>query len=211
MAIIDAIMNLFSKDILIPEKIVEVVSRFAPINAEEVPLDLEEVALFWLNKSSERLRQIIEDELNNETESINYIPCLPFIQDITELNTGCSLVALLSFYCPEYLNWREVILKEQDEMTEEEALKNLETVQYFCSKYLPYDICFVELENFIRIKNQMRVNLLTFISDLLYLFEVKPAQCVKRPEFDFVEDLDYDFKENERMNNNEGERNLFRL
>lgn len=202
MAIVDAMMNLFSKDVLIPEKIVEVVSRFAPIDADEVPLDIEEVALFWLNKSSERFRQVIEDELNNnETESITYIPCLPFIQDITELNTGCSLAALLSFYCPEYLNWREVCLKEQDEMSEEDCLKNLETVQYFCSKYLPYDICFIETENFLRIKNQMRINLLTFISDLLYLFEVKPASCVRRPEYEF-DDLDYDFKENERINHN---------
>lgn len=203
MAIIDAIMSVFSKDILIPEKIVEVVSRFAAIDADEVPLDIEEVALFWLNKSSECFRQVIEDELNNnETESINYIPCLPFIQDITELNTGCSLVALLSFYSPDYLNWREVCLKEQDEMTEEDCIKNIETVQYFCAHYLPYDICFIQLENFLKIKNQMRINLLTFISDLLYLFEVKPANCVRRPEYEFEELIDYDFKENERINHN---------
>ena len=202
MAIIDAMMSLFAKDVLIPEKIVEVVSRFAAIDAEEVPLDIEEVALFWLNKSSERFRQVIEDELNNnESESINYIPCLPFIHDITELNTGCSLVALLSFYCPEYLNWREVCLKESDEMSDENCIKNLETVQYFCAKYLPYDICFIELDNLIKIKNQMRINLLTFISDLLYLFEVKPATCVKRPEYEYDE-LDLDFKENERINHN---------
>lgn len=204
MALIDAMMSLFSKDVLIPEKIVEVVSRFAPIDADEVPLDIEEVALFWLNKSSERFRQVIEDELNsNEADSINYIPCLPYIQDITELNTGCSLVALLSFYCPEYLNWREVSLKEQNEMCEEECVKNLETVQYFCAKYLPYDICFIELENFLKIKGQMRINLLTFIADLLYLFEVKPATCVRRPEYELpADDYDYDFKENERINHN---------
>lgn len=179
MIVIEAIMALYIKDILIADQVTEVVSRYYAIQNEDLPLTIEETALFWVNKSAQRLKQQAKDELARfENESLSYVPSIHEAQELAELGSGASLLALISLYCPDYINWTEICLKEQ--LTLEECMANLEMLQYFCAKYLPYDICFLDIEDFLRLQNAMKINLLAFIADLLYLFEIKPANCVRR-------------------------------
>ena len=59
MVIVDALMSLYIKEVLIPEKVIEVVNRFAPVDpeSEELPEEAEDAALYWLNKSCQKIER----------------------------------------------------------------------------------------------------------------------------------------------------------
>ncbi|RWS13538.1 calmodulin-regulated spectrin-associated protein 2-like protein [Dinothrombium tinctorium] len=181
MVIIEAIMALYIKEVLISEKIVEVVNRFMPIDQEEeLPTEPEEAALFWINKSCEKMKLRIEEELSHLGNQPNLVsPPLAFLEDLSDLSDGCSLAAVLSFYCPDQLKWTEICFNESMGMAD--SIYNLQLVQYFCQEKLPYNICFLNLEDFLYLHETIRPNILAFIADLLYLFEIKPCPVVRRP------------------------------
>ncbi|GFT30520.1 hypothetical protein TNCV_2377961 [Trichonephila clavipes] len=58
MAVIDGIMSLYIKEVLIPEKIVEVVKKFSYVDINsEMPSNAEEAAVLWINKCCKALEQ----------------------------------------------------------------------------------------------------------------------------------------------------------
>ncbi|RWS30210.1 calmodulin-regulated spectrin-associated protein 2-like protein [Leptotrombidium deliense] len=180
MVIIEAIMALYIKEVLIPEKLVEVVSRFIAIDPEEpLPSDPEEAAIFWMNKSCIRMKQRMDDELFHLGNDNVVSPPLLVLEDLADLSDGCSLATLLSFYCPEQLNWTEICFNESMGMAD--SIYNLQLVQYFCQEKLPHNICFLSLEDFLYLHETIRPNVLAFIADLLFLFEIKPSPFVRRP------------------------------
>ncbi|RWS27152.1 calmodulin-regulated spectrin-associated protein 2-like protein [Leptotrombidium deliense] len=178
MAIIDAMMALFVKEVLIPEKVVEVVTRFIAVDSHEsLPNSAEDAALFWINKSC--LKQRMDYALFHSGSDMSVSPPLLILEDLVDLSDGCSLATLLSFYCPEQLNWTDVCFNES--MAISDRVYNLQLVQYFCQEKLQHNICFLTLDDFLYIHETIRLNVLAFVADLLYLFEIKPAPCVKRP------------------------------
>ncbi|XP_067142447.1 LOW QUALITY PROTEIN: patronin [Centruroides vittatus] len=212
MAVIESIMALYIKEVLIPEKVMEVISRFSVIRLPiDKPIDAKHAALLWINKSCVKMRHRIEEELGSyrspgETEvnledyrlcctaicrkptlhnhtflqtDRHVVPCIPIAQDLNDLSDGCCLAALLCFYCPGYLNWQDVRLSDSPSLAD--SVYNLQLVQRFCQEYLPHDIHFLTLEDFIYLHSSVHQNILALIADLMYLFEIRPAKCVNRP------------------------------
>ncbi|XP_076362125.1 patronin-like isoform X2 [Tachypleus tridentatus] len=185
MAVIEGIMALYIKEILIPEKVVEVCSRFSPVSvSDEFPEDPEDSAILWLNKCCFRMRQRIEEELGSYQISSSHepqstIPSVPVIEDLADLSDGCSLACLLAFYCPGYLHWKEICLLEP--MSLADSLYNLQVVEQFCRQNFPHDIYFFSLEDMLYMHSSIRQNILAFISDLMFLFEIRPVKGVIRP------------------------------
>lgn len=63
MSVIEAIMDLYIKEVLIPLKVFEVVRRFSDVQyPDEVPVNAEEAALLWINASAVALRDRIQQE-----------------------------------------------------------------------------------------------------------------------------------------------------
>ncbi|CAG2108321.1 unnamed protein product [Medioppia subpectinata] len=181
MVIIEAIMTLYIKEVLIPEKVAEVVSRFSYIEEDEIPDDLEEVAIFWINKCCVRLKQVMQRELNaDESTRDEPTPTLPMLEELTDLSDGCCLAALLSFYCPDHLKWQEIALNK--DMSLADSIYNLQLVQFFCEEKLPFNCCFLTLEDFLYLHETIQTNVLAFIADLLFFFEIRPAECVRQPD-----------------------------
>ncbi|CAL1278190.1 unnamed protein product [Larinioides sclopetarius] len=189
MAVIEGIMALFIKEVLIPEKVMEVVSRFAVVNPEsELPYDCEEAALLWINKCCIKMRHKIEEDLGT-----NHSPDSPdsshlqrgnasFIalaQDLGDLSDGCCLAALLSLYCPRYFKWQDIHL--HDPMTLADSVYNLQLVQKFCHEHLPQDIYCLSLEDMVYMHPSIVPNVLAFIADLMYIFEIRPPKHICRP------------------------------
>src|SRR5687767_3159699 len=102
MVIIEALMALYIKEVLIPEKVVEVVNRFSPIDPEEeLPEEAEDAALFWINKCCVKLKERAAQELAMERQHQDgecRVPALPPLEYLWDLSDGCSLAALVSFY-----------------------------------------------------------------------------------------------------------------
>lgn len=107
------------------------------------------------------------------------VPHIPVVQDLGELSDGCALASLLSFYCPSFLPWEDLCLNEP--MSLADSLYNLQLAQRFCDQHLPHDVCFLSVEDVLFVHPSVRQNLLALLADLMYLFEIRPAKCVRRP------------------------------
>ncbi|XP_054168829.1 patronin-like [Oppia nitens] len=180
MVIIEAIMTLYIKEVLIPDKVAEVVARFSYLEEDEIPDDLEEVAIFWINKCCARLKQTMQSELaaNPETRD-DSVPPLHMVTDLMDLSDGCALAALLSFYCPGHLKWQDICISV--DMYDEDSIYNIQLIQYFCEEKLPFDCCFLTIEDILFLHETIHTNVLAFIADLLFFFEIRPAECVRQP------------------------------
>ena len=111
------------------------------------------------------------------------IPTLSPLEYVWDLSDGCSLAALLTFYCPYVLSWREICFNEPMSMAD--SIYNLQLVEIFCQGNLPCDVFFLSVEDFFDCHRVVRQNVLAFVADLLYHFEIKPADCVQTPIVDY--------------------------
>lgn len=192
MVIMDGLMSLYIKEVLIPDKVIEVVNRFCPIDveSEELPDEAEDAALFWMNKSCQKLKERIGEEVSTLTPTPDpgkgdqsRIPILDPLEYVWDLSDGRYLAALLTFYCPSSLDWKEICFNEPMSMAD--SIFNLQLVQIFCSSNMPCDIFFLSVEDFFDCHRVIRQNILAFVADLLYHFEIKPAECVQTPIADY--------------------------
>ncbi|GAB6019537.1 hypothetical protein CHUAL_001111 [Chamberlinius hualienensis] len=207
MAVIEAIMALYLKETITVERIVLAVKRFLPAGPIELPADIEDALVYWINKVCVRMKHRIEDEMRiatsevqktqNETKEVTeasaakdvnssgdksnniadkVAPPLSLLQDLSDLSNGCCLNALISYYCPHIFRWQSICLNSPMSMAD--SLHNLQLVQRFCKEHLPYDPCFLTLEDLVYLHSSVTQNILVLLAELFFLFEIRPAKCV---------------------------------
>lgn len=197
MIIIECILMLYVKEIMILEKVAEVVSRFTgqsleqlfPEGVSELNLDEDEVALFWINRACNQLNVEIEKEYHtaramtgqnsnngNDDGDDSFCPLIPMVDALTDMCDGCSLLGLLAYYCPDFISYHDICLKQDISITD--SICNHQRVQYFCEEHFPTDICFLTVEDFLYLQESIFPNFLAFIADLLNLFEIQSISCV---------------------------------
>jgi len=200
MTIIEFILTLYVREILIPVKVGEVVSRFngdfESFDAANPEQDLppsaepEDVALFWVNRACTQLNQEIAREYmaavqedDSQIDPDEPCPVVPTLEELSDMCDGCSLFGLLAFYCSTLLGWREICLKQDISIAD--SIYNLQRVQYFTAENFPSDVCFLTLEDFLYLPEPLVPNFLAFIADLLFFFEIQPLDCVTPPYLRF--------------------------
>lgn len=180
-------MSLYIKEVLIPEKVAEVVHRYSPIdtNLEELPEEAEDAAIFWINKSCQKFRERISLELalltptEEDEEDDLIVPDISSVEYLWDLSDGVALTSLMAFYCPEELSWRDICYANPMTMTD--SIYNLQLIKLFCEEKLPCDVFFLTIEDFFDCNKLFRINVLAFVADLLYHFEIRPVDCVRPP------------------------------
>lgn len=183
-------MMLYTREILIPVKVMEVTSRFSGEEDDAIYTELppstepEDVALYWVNRACAQLNEeISRDHLMKQEDQHPSDPSnallVPSLDELSDMCDGCSLFALLAFYCPEHVDWREICLKQDISIAD--SIYNLQRIQYFCQELFPSDICFLSLEDFLYLPEPIVPNFLAFIADLLFMFEVQPVEAVTPP------------------------------
>ncbi|KAG8195834.1 hypothetical protein JTE90_008529 [Oedothorax gibbosus] len=181
MSIIDGIISLYIKEVLIPNKIVEVVKKFSTVDINsEMPSNSEEAAVLWINKCCRALEQDIRSECS--AGEVNKLPKIPVLQEISDVSDGCCIAAVISYYCPKYFRWQDVCWNTPISLGD--SIYNLQLVQTFCTKFLPRQISFLSLEDLLYLHPSIKENVLVFVADLLYMFVIYKADCVsprKRP------------------------------
>ncbi|KAI1286387.1 Patronin [Halotydeus destructor] len=186
MVIVEALMSLYIKEVLIPEKVVEVVNRFYPLDPDdEVPDEPEDAAVFWINKCCAKFKEKLNEEFKmfeRTDDDQEQVPTLPPVEYLWDLSDGCSIASVLAFYCPDDISWHEICYNEP--MSLNDSIYNLQLVQFFCQEKLPCDIFFITVEEFLDCHRIIRPNILCFIADLLYHFEIRTAPCVRLPTMD---------------------------
>ncbi|XP_055988762.1 calmodulin-regulated spectrin-associated protein 1 isoform X1 [Sorex fumeus] len=203
MAMVDALMMAYTVEMISIEKVVASVKRFSTFSAsKELPYDLEDAMVFWINKVNLKMRELTEKEVKlkqqlvdspahqkqspskwywklvpvryrREPLSTRQPPHFPLLDDL--LRDGCdgaALLAVIHYYCPEQMKLDDICLKEVTSMAD--SLYNIRLLREFSNEYL--NKCFyLTLEDMLYAPPVLKPNIMVFIAELFWWFEnVRP-------------------------------------
>ncbi|KFO21497.1 Calmodulin-regulated spectrin-associated protein 1 [Fukomys damarensis] len=202
MAMVDALMMAYTVEMISIEKVVASVKRFSTFSAsKELPYDLEDAMVFWINKVNLKMREITEREVKlkqqllespahqkspskwywklvpvryrREHLSARQSPCFPLLEDLMRGGSdGAALLAVVHYYCPEQMRLDDICLKEVPSMAD--SLYNIRLLREFANEHL--NKCFyLTLEDMLYAPLVLKPNVMVFIAELFWWFEnVKP-------------------------------------
>lgn len=191
MAMVDALMMAYTVEMISIEKVVASVKRFSTFSAsKELPYDLEDAMVFWVNKVNLKMREITEKEVKlkqqflespahqkvryrREHLSARQPPHFPLLEDLMrDGSDGAALLAVVHYYCPEHMKLDDVCLKEVTSMAD--SLYNIRLLREFSNEYL--NRCFyLTLEDMLYAPLVLKPNVMVFIAELFWWFEnVRP-------------------------------------
>lgn len=202
MSMIDALMMAYTVEMISIEKVVASVKRFSTFSAsKELPYDLEDAMVFWINKVNLKMREILEKEQRLKQQIIEspshqkspskwywklvpvryrrdhpsnrHLPYFPILEDLLkDISDGAALLTVIHFYCPEQMKLDDICLKEVPSMADN--LYNIQLLKEFSSEYL--NKCFyLTLEDMLYSPPVLKPNFMVFIAELFWWFEnVKP-------------------------------------
>ncbi|KAG8556100.1 hypothetical protein GDO81_017922 [Engystomops pustulosus] len=193
LAMIDTLMMAYTVEMVSIEKVIACVHKYSPFfQTADLPYDIEDAVMYWINKVNRHLKGILEQEQRvkeqqnvdpNTTQKARYrkdqnlykqLPCIPLMENILKDGTdGCALATLIHFYCPEVIRLEDICFKES--MSLADSLYNLQLIQEFCQEYLN-GCCHFSLEDMLYASSSIKANYLVFMAELFWWFEVvKPS------------------------------------
>lgn len=184
LALIDALMSIAAMETLIGVQ---------TSGAVESLSSWEDAVLQWVNGLNQKLRERTVGEESDPSQvgtepqhvepSLRYRkdkvqsrekPVFPVVGDVKDLSSGCAIVAVIHYYCPDLLRLEDVCMK--DCMSVTDSVYNLQLILEFCDSCLK-SCCHLTLEDMLYMPQELQVNMLSFLAELLNWFEVQ------RPEF----------------------------
>ncbi|XP_044157199.1 LOW QUALITY PROTEIN: calmodulin-regulated spectrin-associated protein 2 [Bufo gargarizans] len=193
LAMIDTLMMAYTVEMVSIEKVIACVHKYSPFfQTADLPYDIEDAVMYWINKVNGHLKGILEQEQRvkeqqnmdlSVTQKARYrkeqnlykqLPCIPLMENILKDGTdGCAIAALIHFYCPEVIRLEDICFKES--MSLADSLYNLQLIQEFCQEYLN-GCCHFSLEDMLYASSSIKANYLVFMAELFWWFEVvKPS------------------------------------
>ncbi|XP_062919974.1 calmodulin-regulated spectrin-associated protein 2a isoform X2 [Mobula hypostoma] len=200
LAMIDTLMMAYTVEMISIEKVVSCVQQFTNFfPATELPYDIEDAIVCWINKVNEHLKAIVTQEqklrrpqgpeisgsqrsptkwywklvparYRKDQTLPKQLPCIPPVENLLKDTTdGCALAALIHFYCPDIIRMEDICLKET--MSLADGLYNLQLIQEFCEGYLN-QCCHFLLEDMLYASSSIKNNYLVFMAELFWWFEV---------------------------------------
>ncbi|XP_047228980.1 calmodulin-regulated spectrin-associated protein 1a isoform X3 [Girardinichthys multiradiatus] len=200
--LIDALMMAYTAEMISIEKVVSCVKRFSNISAsKELPFDLEDAMILWINKINIKMRELTEKECKMKQHFLDspghhkspskwywkLVPVryrrdhlsgrtlqhFPLLEDILkDVSDGAALLALIHFYCPDLIRLEDICLKEVPSIAD--SVYNIQLLKEFANEYL--NKCFyLNPEDLLYSPPVLKNNVMTFIAELFWWFEsVKP-------------------------------------
>ncbi|XP_063282182.1 calmodulin-regulated spectrin-associated protein 2 isoform X1 [Pelobates fuscus] len=204
LAMIDTLMMAYTVEMVSIEKVIGCVHKYSPFfQAADMPYDIEDAVMYWINKMNGHLKGILEQEqrlkeqqnmdpnktpkssskwfwklvparYRKEPNVFRQLPCIPLMENILKDGTdGCAISALIHFYCPDVIRLEDICFKES--MSLADSLYNLQLIQDFCQEYLN-GCCHFTLEDMLYASSSIKANYLVFMAELFWWFEVvKPS------------------------------------
>ncbi|XP_062436939.1 calmodulin-regulated spectrin-associated protein 2 isoform X4 [Rhea pennata] len=193
LAMIDTLMMAYTVEMVSVEKVIACTQQYSSFfQASDLPYDIEDAVMFWINKVNEHLKDIMEQEqklkehhtaesaggqkarYRKEQTLLKQLPCIPLVENLLKDGTdGCALAALIHFYCPDIVKLEDICLKET--MSLADSLYNLQLIQEFCQEYLN-QCCHFSLEDMLYAASSIKSNYMVFMAELFWWFEVvKPS------------------------------------
>ncbi|XP_053466118.1 calmodulin-regulated spectrin-associated protein 1-B isoform X2 [Ictalurus furcatus] len=189
MPMIDALMIAYTVEMISIEKVVTCVKRFSTFSAsKELPFDLEDAMIFWINKVNLKMREISEKEhkvnlldspshqkvrYRREHASGRPLPHFPLLEDLMrDVCDGAALLTVVHYYCPDLMKLDDICLKEVTSIAD--SLYNIQLLKEFANEYLNKSF-YLTLEDMLYSPLVLKHNVMVFIAELFWWFEfVKP-------------------------------------
>ncbi|XP_073449045.1 calmodulin-regulated spectrin-associated protein 2 isoform X3 [Aquarana catesbeiana] len=204
LAMLDTLMMAYTVEMVSIEKVIACVHKYSPFfQTADLPYDIEDAVMYWINKVNGHLKGILEQEqrikeqqdldLNTTQKSSSkwfwklvparyrkeqslykQLPYIPLMENLLKDATdGCAIAALIHFYCPDVIRLEDICFKES--MSLADSLYNLQLIQEFCQEYLN-GCCHFSLEDMLYVSSSIKANYLVFMAELFWWFEVvKPS------------------------------------
>lgn len=132
LAMIDTLMMAYTVEMISIEKVIACAQQYSAFfQATDLPYDIEDAVMYWMNKVNEHLKDIMEQEQKSkehhpaeapggqkaryrkEQTLLKQLPCIPLVENLLKDGTdGCALAALIHFYCPAVVRLEDICLKE---------------------------------------------------------------------------------------------------
>uniref|UniRef100_A0A3P8SMV9 Calmodulin regulated spectrin-associated protein 1b n=1 Tax=Amphiprion percula TaxID=161767 RepID=A0A3P8SMV9_AMPPE len=196
MPMIDALMMAYTVEMISIEKVVASVKRFSTFSAsKELPFDLEDAMIFWINKVNMKMREITEREhkvkhhplespshqkvkphtvrYRREHASGRQLPFFPLLEDLMrDVCDGAALLTVVHYYCPDLMKLEDICLKEVPSIAD--SLYNIQLLREFANEYLNKSF-YLTTEDMLYSPLVLKHNVMVFIAELFWWFEtVKP-------------------------------------
>ncbi|XP_065368104.1 patronin isoform X7 [Calliphora vicina] len=191
MAVVEALMMLYTKEITSNERINNAIKRISGNSDQPVVAgsgNIEHTILSWVSHTCAALKKRVERDIQMNPEDENgkrlQAPDIPPVRDFQDLCDGICLALLISYYCPKVVRWTDVRINYLPAV--EDSIHNVLIVSNFSQKYLPYNVFHMLPEDVTYMRGSMRLNLLVLLADLFNLFEIHPANCVTYPGMDSI-------------------------
>ncbi|XP_031567239.1 uncharacterized protein LOC116302157 isoform X2 [Actinia tenebrosa] len=198
MALMDALMAAYSSKVVTIPQVVQAVRKFAPFNAsKELPFDLEDSLLLWINKvcstlndneiKKQKLRA--EDLLRDQDKAKRFRfrrdqlqpkiqQLFPVIDDLLKgISDGQCLLGLISFYYPGDINIDDIHFGE--DISQEKIVGNIELFRSLCSQHICTSALSLQVEDLMYSSQAMKPNLIALLSEIFYKCEVEEDREVK--------------------------------
>ncbi|XP_069465653.1 calmodulin-regulated spectrin-associated protein 1 isoform X2 [Ambystoma mexicanum] len=215
MSMIDALMMAYTVEMISIEKVVASVKRFSTFSAsKELPYDLEDAMVFWINKVNLKMREITDKELRLKQQllespghqkspskwywklvpvryrrdhpSSRQLPYFPLLDDLMkDTSDGAALLAAIHYYCPEHMKLDDICLKEVTSIAD--SLYNIQLLREFSNEYL--NKCFyLTLEDMLYSPMVLKPNVMVFIAELFWWFEIVKPDFVQPRDIQELKD-----------------------
>ncbi|XP_010874359.2 calmodulin-regulated spectrin-associated protein 1-B isoform X3 [Esox lucius] len=202
MPMIDALMMAYTVEMISIEKVVACVKRFSTFSAsKELPFDLEDAMVFWINKVNLKMREMAERELKvkqhplespshqkspskwywklvpvryrREHNTGRQLPFFPVLEDLMrDVCDGAALLTVVHYYCPDLMKLDDICLKEVTSIAD--SLYNIQLLKEFANEYLNKSF-YLTMEDMLYSPLVLKHNVMVFIAELFWWFEtVKP-------------------------------------
>ncbi|XP_052407847.1 calmodulin-regulated spectrin-associated protein 3 isoform X2 [Carassius gibelio] len=196
-------------DALMSVGAMETVSRVLASGGSELlgtDASWDRALLYWVNTLNQKLKEQTEGTLNDASQPstepqpvqpscptrwywklvpIRYRkdrmqsklkPYFPVVNEVKDLSNGCAIAAVIHYYCPGLLRVEDVCMK--DSMSVADSLYNLQLIREFCDSCLK-SCCPLALEDLLYSPAELKTNILSFLAELLYWFEVSKPEFVQ--------------------------------
>ncbi|KAI3362194.1 hypothetical protein L3Q82_012513 [Scortum barcoo] len=203
--LIDALMMAYIAEMISIEKVVSSVKRFSNfIASKELPFDLEDAMVFWINKVNLKMREIVEKELKMKQhllespshQKVRYrrdhlsgrtLQHFPLLEDLLkDVCDGMALLAVIHFYCPELIRLEDICLKEVPSIAD--SVYNIQLLQEFSNEYL--NKCFyLKPEDMLYSPPVLKSNVMVFIAELFWWFESVKPEFVQPRDLQEIRDV----------------------
>ncbi|XP_053195886.1 calmodulin-regulated spectrin-associated protein 1a [Scomber japonicus] len=214
--LIDALMMAYTVEMISIERVVSSVKRFSNFSAsKELPFDLEDAMVFWINKVNMKMREISEKELKMKQHLLEspshqkspskwywkLVPVryrrdhlsgrtlqhFPLLDDLLkDISDGSALLALIHFYCPELIRLEDICLKEVPSIAD--SIYNIQLLKEFSNEYL--NKCFyMKPEDILYSPPVLRHNMMVFIAELFWWCEVVKPDFVQPRDLQEIRDV----------------------